>query len=45
VIDEKSDRFGKYWQIRPLVFIKEGKKANEAGYLVGCNSPNQFSRE
>lgn len=25
--------------------IKEGKKANEAGYLVGYNSPAQFSRE
>jgi AraC-like DNA-binding protein len=25
--------------------IKEGKKANEAGYLVGYNSPTQFSRE
>jgi AraC-like DNA-binding protein len=27
------------------VLIKEGKKANEAGYLVGYNSPAQFSRE
>jgi AraC-like DNA-binding protein len=25
--------------------IKEGKKANEAGYLVGYNCPSQFSRE
>ena len=25
--------------------IKEGKKANQAGYLVGYNSPAQFSRE
>jgi AraC-like DNA-binding protein len=25
--------------------IKQGKKANEAGYLVGYNSPSQFSRE
>jgi AraC-like DNA-binding protein len=25
--------------------IKEGRKANEAGYLVGYNSPAQFSRE
>lgn len=25
--------------------IKEGKKANEAGYLVGYSSPAQFSRE
>lgn len=25
--------------------IKEGRKANEAGYLVGYNSPSQFSRE
>ncbi|MGD2078177.1 MAG: AraC family transcriptional regulator [Chloroflexota bacterium] len=25
--------------------IKAGKKANEAGYLVGYNSPAQFSRE
>lgn len=25
--------------------IKEGKKANEAGYMVGYNSPAQFSRE
>jgi AraC-like DNA-binding protein len=27
------------------MLIKEGKKANEAGYLVGYNSPAQFSRE
>ena len=25
--------------------MQEGKKANEAGYLVGYNSPAQFSRE
>ena len=25
--------------------IREGKKANEAAYLVGYNSPAQFSRE
>jgi AraC-like DNA-binding protein len=25
--------------------IKEGKRANEAGYLVGYNGPSQFSRE
>lgn len=25
--------------------IKGGKKANEAGYMVGYNSPSQFSRE
>jgi AraC-like DNA-binding protein len=25
--------------------IREGKKANEAGYTVGYNSPAQFSRE
>ena len=25
--------------------IKGGKKANEAGYMVGYNSPAQFSRE
>ncbi len=24
---------------------KEGKKVNKAGYLVGYNSPAQFSRE
>jgi AraC-like DNA-binding protein len=26
-------------------YIQQGKKANEAGYLVGYNSPAQFSRE
>lgn len=26
-------------------FIREGKNANEAGYMVGYNSPAQFSRE
>ena len=30
---------------RAQSLIKEGKKANEAGYLVGYNSPAQFSRE
>jgi AraC-like DNA-binding protein len=25
--------------------LREGKNANEAGYLVGYNSPSQFSRE
>jgi AraC-like DNA-binding protein len=30
---------------RAHTLIKEGKKANEAGYLVGYNSPSQFSRE
>jgi AraC-like DNA-binding protein len=25
--------------------IWQGKKANEAGYMVGYNSPAQFSRE
>jgi AraC-like DNA-binding protein len=30
---------------RAHTLIKEGKKANEAGYLVGYNSPAQFSRE
>jgi AraC-like DNA-binding protein len=25
--------------------IQEGKRAAEAGYLVGYNSPSQFSRE
>jgi AraC-like DNA-binding protein len=30
---------------RAQAFIKEGKKAIEAGYLVGYNSPAQFSRE
>jgi AraC-like DNA-binding protein len=28
-----------------LSLLKGGKKANEAGYLVGYNSPSQFSRE
>lgn len=27
------------------MFLAEGKKTNEAGYLVGYNSPAQFSRE
>jgi AraC-like DNA-binding protein len=27
------------------ILIREGKKANEAGYMVGYNSPAQFSRE
>lgn len=30
---------------RAQVLIREGKRANEAGYLVGYNSPAQFSRE
>ena len=30
---------------RAQLLIKEGKQANEAGYLVGYNSPAQFSRE
>jgi AraC-like DNA-binding protein len=30
---------------RAHTLIREGKKANEAGYLVGYNSPSQFSRE
>ena len=30
---------------RAHTLIKVGKKANEAGYLVGYNSPSQFSRE
>jgi AraC-like DNA-binding protein len=30
---------------RAQALIKEGKKANEAGYMVGYNSPAQFSRE
>lgn len=30
---------------RAQALIKEGKQANEAGYLVGYNSPAQFSRE
>jgi AraC-like DNA-binding protein len=31
--------------VKAHTLIKEGKKANEAGYLVGYNSPAQFSRE
>ena len=27
------------------VYIMEGKSVSEAGYLVGHNSPDQFSRE
>ena len=30
---------------RAQVLIQEGKRANEAGYLVGYNSPSQFCRE
>lgn len=30
---------------RAQALIKEGKQASEAGYLVGYNSPAQFSRE
>jgi len=30
---------------RAQTLIREGKRANEAGYLVGYNSPAQFSRE
>ena len=30
---------------RAQTLIREGKKANEAAYLVGYNSPAQFSRE
>jgi AraC-like DNA-binding protein len=30
---------------RAQALIKQGKKANEAGYLVGYNNPAQFSRE
>jgi transcriptional regulator GlxA family with amidase domain len=30
---------------RAQALIREGKKANEAGFLVGYNSPAQFSRE
>ena len=30
---------------RAQTLIREGKKANEAGYMVGYNSPAQFSRE
>jgi AraC-like DNA-binding protein len=32
-------------EYRQTALIKEGKKANEAGNLVGYNSPAQFSRE
>jgi len=31
--------------VKAHTLIKEGKKANEAGYLVGYHSPAQFSRE
>ena len=30
---------------RAQALIRAGKRANEAGYLVGYNSPAQFSRE
>lgn len=30
---------------RAQLLIREGKRVNEAGYLVGYNSPAQFSRE
>jgi AraC-like DNA-binding protein len=30
---------------RAQALIREGKKANQAGYMVGYNSPSQFSRE
>ncbi|MBW4439539.1 MAG: AraC family transcriptional regulator [Pleurocapsa minor GSE-CHR-MK-17-07R] len=30
---------------RAQALIREGKRANEAGYMVGYNSPGQFSRE
>jgi AraC-like DNA-binding protein len=30
---------------RAQALIREGRRANEAGYLVGYNSPAQFSRE
>jgi AraC-like DNA-binding protein len=30
---------------RARTLIQEGKKSNEAGYLVGYNDPSQFSRE
>jgi AraC-like DNA-binding protein len=30
---------------RAHALIREGKNASEAGYLVGYNSPAQFSRE
>lgn len=33
----------KLWKAQ--TFIQEGTKASEAGYLVGYNSPAQFSRE
>jgi AraC-like DNA-binding protein len=31
--------------VKSQTLIKEGKKANEAGYLVGYNCPSQFSWE
>jgi AraC-like DNA-binding protein len=31
--------------VKAHTLIKEGKRANEAAYLVGYNSPAQFSRE
>jgi AraC-like DNA-binding protein len=31
--------------VQAQTLIKAGKKANEAGYLVGYSSPSQFSRE
>jgi AraC-like DNA-binding protein len=31
--------------VQAQALLKAGKKANEAGYLVGYNSPSQFSRE
>ncbi|MHC4435248.1 MAG: helix-turn-helix domain-containing protein, partial [Planctomycetota bacterium] len=36
----KSVKLGKAQSL-----LKEGKNASEAGYLVGHNSPAQFSRE
>ena len=30
---------------RARALITEGKNVSEASYLVGCNSPTQFSRE
>ena len=30
---------------RAQILLREGKNASEAGYLVGYNSPAQFSRE
>jgi AraC-like DNA-binding protein len=30
---------------RAQMLIREGKRASEAGYLVGYNCPSQFSRE